>query len=341
MSLWLEHFLTGYFQLCGLVCGWSGSRLGRLLSSTFLVLILIELVGEMEKYFTEETPDNESVPAYFAKVIMGVNMAYKMIHAWIAFSALFECRRFRYLLEELPPVKATPFIYRHLILEFILFACNAFLVLSEYTIRGIYLENLRYAYSLQAVRARYLQMMVLVDRLDGQLEQLHHRVISGSSDYKTLRLDYAHLAKVTRSLSNLFGLSLLLLNVLCLGDWIIVCNVYFMVAYLQVLPATLFLFGQVMFVVCPTLIKIWSICAACHRCVSKSKHLQQQLKDLPGQTPLERSQIEGFALQIMQDPIQIDVCGIYHLNLQTLAGMFFFILEALVIFLQFVSLVRT
>lgn len=61
----------------------------------------------------------------------------------------------------------------------------------------------------------------------------------------------------------------------------------------------------------------------------------------------------------MQDPIQFDVCGIYHLNLQTLAGvrlykpkktveilyyflyfqMFFFILEALVIFLQFVSLV--
>lgn len=269
MSLWLEHFLTGYFQLCGLVCGWSGSRLGRLLSSTFLVLILIELVGEIETYFTEENPDNESVPAYFAKVIMGVNMAYKMIHAWIALSALFECRRFRYLLEELPPVKATSFIYRHLILEIILFACNAFLVLSEYTIRGIYLENLRYAYSLQAVRARYLQMMVLVDRLDGKLEQLHHRVISGSSDYKTLRLDYAHLAKVTRSLSHLFGLSLLLLNVLCLGDWIIVCNVYFMVAYLQVLPATLFLFGQVMFVVCPTLIKIWSICAASHRCVSK------------------------------------------------------------------------
>ncbi|KAH8342709.1 hypothetical protein KR084_003665, partial [Drosophila pseudotakahashii] len=71
-----------------------------------------------------------------------------------------------------------------------------------------------------------------------------------------------------------------------------------------------------------------------------SKHLQAQLKDRPGQTASERSQIEGFALQIMQDPIQFNVCGIYHLNLQTLAGMFFFILEALVIFLQFVSLVR-
>ncbi|EDX02903.1 putative gustatory receptor 9a [Drosophila yakuba] len=341
MSLWLEHFLTGYFQLCGLVCGWSGSRLGRLLGSTILVIILIELAGEIETYFTEETPEIKSIPSYFAKVILGVNMAYKMIHAWIAFWALFECRRLRHLMDELPPVKATPFIYRHLILEITLFACNAFLVVSEYNIRGIYLENLRYAYSLQAVRARYLQMTLLVDRLDGQLEQLHHRVISGSSDYKTLRLDYAHLAKVTRSLSHLFGLSLLLLNVLCLGDWIIVCNVYFMVAYLQVFPATIFIFGQTMFVVFPTLVKIWSICAASHRYVSKSKRLQQQLNDLPGQTPLERSQIEGFALQIMQDPIQIDICGIYHLNLQTLAGMFFFILEALVIFLQFVSLVRT
>ncbi|EDV46201.1 putative gustatory receptor 9a [Drosophila erecta] len=341
MSLWLEHVLTGYFQLCGLVCGWSGSRLGRLLSSTVLVLILIELLGEIKAYFMEETPDIQSVPLFFAKVIMAVNMAYKMIHACIAFLALFECRRFRNLQEQLPPVKDTAFIYKHLVLEIILFACNAFLVLSEYNIRGIYLENLRYAYSLQAVRARYLQMMVLVDRLDDQLEQLHHRVISGCSDYKALRLDYAHLANVTRSLSHLFGLSLLLLNVLCMGDWIIVCNVYFMVAYLQVFPATLFIFSQTMFVVCPTLIKIWSICAACHRCVSKSKHLQHQLNDLPGQTPLERSQIEQFALQIMQDPIQIDVCGIYHLNLQTLAGMFFFILEALVIFLQFVSLVRT
>ncbi|XP_043659873.1 putative gustatory receptor 9a [Drosophila teissieri] len=341
MSLWLEHFLTGYFQLCGLVCGWSGSRLGRLLGSTILVVILIELAGEIETYFTEETPEIKSIPAYFGKVIMGVNMAYKMIHAWIAFWALFECRRLRYLMEELPPVKATPFIYRHLILEIALFACNAFLVVSEYNIRGIYLENLRYAYSLQAVRARYLQMTLLVDRLDGQLEQLHHRVMTGSSDYKTLRLDYAHLAKVTRSLSHLFGLSLLLLNVLCLGDWIIVCNVYFMVAYLQVFPASIFIFCQTLFVVFPTLVKIWSICAACHRYASKSKHLQQQLNDLPGQTPLERSQIEGFSLQIMQDPIQIDVCGIYHLNLQTLAGMFFFILEALVIFLQFVSLVRT
>lgn len=66
-------------------------------------------------------------------------------------------------------------------------------------------------------------------------------------------------------------------------------------------------------------------------------------------------------MQIMQDPIEFEICGIYHLNLQTLAGVtyqhfsyqqdlsknnlnpkkvFFFMLEALVIFMQFVSLIK-
>ncbi|XP_017012905.2 putative gustatory receptor 9a [Drosophila takahashii] len=335
MSLWLERTLTGYLQLFGLVCGWSASRLGRLLGSTFLVLILIELATEIGWYFRGTLPF-EHLSSYFWKTIQGVNVTYKMVHTWIVLTALFQCQRVRRLREQLPLVRATTFMYRHLILEALLVICNLVLLYMEDWDQ----ESMRYAFSLQAVRARYLEMMLLVDRLDGQLEQLHRRVIDGSSDYKTLRSEYAHLAKLSRSLSHLFGLSLLLLNVLCLGDWIIVCNVYFMVQYLKALPATWFILGQTMYVVMPSLIKIWTMCAACHRCVAKSKHLQEQLKDRPGQTLSERSQIEGFALQIMQDPIQFDVCGIYHLNLQTLAGMFFFILEALVIFLQFVSLVR-
>ncbi|XP_017073770.1 putative gustatory receptor 9a [Drosophila eugracilis] len=341
MSLWLERSITGYFQLFGLVCGWSGSRLGRLLGSSFLLVILIELATEIGGYFKDSIPDDGPLASYFVKTIQGVNVAYKMVHAWIVIMALLQCRRNRCLLEQLPLVGSTSFAYRHLILELLLVGCALVLVFLDYSKGGEYLTTLQYSFSLQAVRARYLQMMLLVDRLDGQLEQLHHRVISGTIDYKTLRSDYAQLAKLSRSLSNLFGLSLLLMNILCLGDWIIVCNVYFMVEYLEALPASWFIFCQAMFVVLPTLGKIWTMCAACHRCVAKSKHLQEQLKDRPGQTPLERSHIEGFALQIMQDPIQFDVCGIYHLNLQTLAGMFFFILEALVIFLQFVSFVRT
>ncbi|XP_017114390.1 putative gustatory receptor 9a [Drosophila elegans] len=340
MSLWLDRCITGYFQLFGLVCGWSGSRLGRLLASSFLMLILIILLGQIVCYFREEQSDGDSVSTFFVKTIQSVNVAYNIIHAWITWMALVQCQRVRRLLEQLPLVRATSFMYRHLFVELFLVACALALVSYEYNKNGMYLEHLRYAFSLQAVRARYLQMMLLVDRLDGQLQELHHRVTAGCRDYKTLRSQYAHLAKVSRSLSHIYGFSLLLLNVICLGDWIIVCNVYFMVEYLQTLPATWLVFVQAMYVVIPTLVKISAMCAACHRCVANSKLLQEQLKDRPGQTPLERSQIEDFALQIMQDPIQFDVCGIYHLNLQTLAGMFFFILEALVIFLQFVSVVR-
>ncbi|XP_017055141.1 putative gustatory receptor 9a [Drosophila ficusphila] len=340
MSLWLEQALTAYFQAFGLACGWSSSRLGRLLGSSFLVLIVIEMTREVVCYFREELPTNDIISMYFVKTIQSVNVVYKMVHGWFAFMAIFECRRVRRLLKQLPLTGGTAFIYRHLILELIQLACIIVIVYYEYSIGGLYLENLRYAFSLQAVRARYLQMILLVKRLDDQLEQLHLRMMYGCTDYKTLRSDFAQLVKMSRSLSKLFGLSLLLLNILCLADWIIVCNVYFMVEHLKALQGTWFVFAQAMFVVVPTIIKICTICATCHRCVAKSKNLLKQLKDRPGQTPAERSQIEGFALQIMQDPIQFNVCGIYHLNLQTLAGMFFFILEALVIFLQFVSLIR-
>ncbi|XP_037726381.1 putative gustatory receptor 9a [Drosophila subpulchrella] len=340
MSLCLERCITGYFQLFGLVCGWSGTRLGRLLGSTFLVIILIELANEIVNYLKGALPNGEPLSSYFVKTIQSVNVAYKMVHTWIVLTALFECQRVRRLLEQLPLVRDTSFIYRHFILELVVLGCGLTLILIEYNVGGLYLESLKYAFSLQAVRARYLQMMLMVHRLDGQLEQLHRRVVTRATDYKTLRYEYAHLAKLSRSLSRLYGLSLLQLNILCLGDCIIMCNVYFMVEYLKALPATWFVFAQTMYVVLPTLVKISTMCAACQRCVAKSKHLQEQLNDRPGQTTSDRSQIEGFALQIMQDPIQFDVCGIYHLNLQTLAGMFFFILEALVIFLQFVSLVR-
>lgn len=34
-----------------------------------------------------------------------------------------------------------------------------------------------------------------------------------------------------------------------------------------------------------------------------------------------RNGTNEFALQIMQNPVQFDVCGIYNLNLNTLAGV--------------------
>ncbi|KAH8366877.1 hypothetical protein KR200_001086 [Drosophila serrata] len=346
MSLWLERCLTGYFQLMGLTCGWSGSRLGRLLSSSFLVLIMIERSYEIRSYFRETFTDSDGNTSgtsyFFANTVQGVNVGYKLVHLLIVGMALIECQRSRRLLEQLPPVRITPFIYRQIVLETLL---NGYILgLNIYLCKdrlGMLLECLRVVYSNQAVRARYLQVLLLVDRLDFQLEQLLQTMATKrrTVDYKSLRCDYARLAKVTRSLSQLYGLSLLLLNVLCLGDCLIACNVYFMVEYLEVLTASWFVFAQPVYIVVPTLIKIWTLCAACQRCVGKAKSLQAQLRDRPGQSAAERTQLEEFVLQIMQDPIHFDVCGIYQLNLQSLAGMFFFILEALVIFLQFVSLV--
>ncbi|KAH8303464.1 hypothetical protein KR059_011451 [Drosophila kikkawai] len=345
MSLWLERCLTGYFQLMGLTCGWSGSRLGRLLGSSWLLLIMIELAGQIRSYFKGEFGDEHVTPGtsfLFANTVQGVSVGYKLVHALIAGMALVECQRNRRLLEQLPPVRITPFIYRQLAVELLL---NGYIVGVNICLcwnrLELLLECLRMVYSNQAVRARYLQMLLLVDRLDFQLEQLLQKMAGRGRplDYQSLRCDYAHWAKVTRSLSQLYGLSLLLLNVLCLGDCLIACNVYFMVEYIEVISASWHVFAQAVYIVLPTLVKIWTLCAACQRCVEKAKYLQAQLKDRPGQSPEERSQIEEFVLQIMQDPIYFDVCGIYQLNLQSLAGMFFFILEALVIFLQFVSLV--
>ncbi|KAH8419734.1 hypothetical protein KR009_001986 [Drosophila setifemur] len=340
MPKWLERCLAGYFQLLGLVCGWNGRRLDRFLGTGFLLLVMVDLASQIRSYFKADLPTNEQVSFYFAKSIHGVNVAYKVIHAGIAFTAIVECQKSRRLLEQLPPVRISRFVYRQLVLEVFLNCYALLLSLGISRSSGMYLESLRYAYSNQAVRARYLQMFILVDRLDSQLEELQRRTASDSADYQALRMDYARLARISRSLSQLYGLSLLLLNVLCLGDCLIVCNVYFMVEYLESVPAGLIVVIQAIYIVLPTLVKLSTLCAACQRCLGKSKQLQAQLKDRPGHTASEKGQIEEFALQIIQDPIQFDICGIYHLNLQTLAGMFFFILEALVMFLQFVSLVK-
>lgn len=38
-------------------------------------------------------------------------------------------------------------------------------------------------------------------------------------------------------------------------------------------------------------------------------------------TSIARKQTEDFSLQIMQNSVQFEVCGIYHLNLKTLSGV--------------------
>ncbi|SPP78045.1 putative gustatory receptor 9a [Drosophila guanche] len=337
---WLERCLGGYFQLLGLRCSYSNRRVGRLLSSLYLVLVIIDLLVQMRNYGRgEELMIDRRL--FFPKAIQAVNVFYKLVHALIALFALIGCRRERHLLQQLPPTHATAAVNRLVALELLLVVYALTIAITDAMRFGQFVENLRYIFSSQAVRARYLQMLLLVRRLQAQLEQLQRQLINCSlEDYPQLRSAYAHLARLCRSLSQLYGPSLLLLNVLVLGDFLIVCNVYFMVGHLESVHATWLVFWQAVYVVVPTLVKIWTVCAACDRFVAGSKILQRQLSEKRGGTSQERSQIEEFSLQIMQDALQFNVCGIYHLNLQTLAAMFFFILEVLVIFLQFVTLIH-
>ncbi|XP_041451578.1 putative gustatory receptor 9a [Drosophila obscura] len=366
---WLERCLGGYFQLLGLRCSYSSRRVGRLLSSLYLVLVIVDLLVQMRNYGNGEEPMVDRA-LFFPKAIQAVNMFYKLVHALIALFALLGCQRERRLLQKLPPTHATAAIYRLVALELLMVVYALTICFSDALSSGQILENLRYVFSSQGVRARYLQMFLLVGRLQAQLEQLQRQLIACSpDDYQQLRSSYAHLAQLCRSLSQLYGPSLLLLNVLVLGDFLIGCNVYFMVEHMEAAPATWMVFWQAVYIVVPTLVKIWTVCAACDRFVAGSKILRQQLSERRGSTSQERCQIEEFALQIMQDALQFNVCGIYHLNLQTLAAvghatgtnkrhsnellsslsrvssrlslqMFFFILEVLVIFLQFVSLIH-
>ncbi|XP_017138640.1 putative gustatory receptor 9a [Drosophila miranda] len=336
----LDRCLGGYFQLLALRCSYSKRRAGRLLSNLYLMLVILDLVGQMRSYAHGQEPMVDRM-LFFPKAIQAVNVFYKLVHALIALFALIGCQRERRLLQQLPPTHATPAIYRQVALEVLMVVYALWISFFDSLNAGQFLENLRYVFSSQAVRARYLQMLLLVGRLQAQLEQLQRQLIDCSlDDYQQLRSSYAHLARLCRSLSQLYGPSLLLLNVLVLGDCLIVCNVYFMVEHLEAVPATWLVLWQAVYIVVPTLVKIWTVCAACDRFVMGSKILRQQLSDRRGRTSEERSQIEEFVLQIMQDTLQFNVCGIYHLNLQTLASMFFFILEVLVIFLQFVSVIH-
>ncbi|EDV33725.1 uncharacterized protein Dana_GF19152 [Drosophila ananassae] len=341
MSWWLEHCLWGYFQLLGLACGWNGNRLGRLFGSCFLLMVMTELANQIRKFVRGKETYGKVLAFYFVQSIQSISVAYRVLHLGIAFGAMVECRRSCRLLEELPAVRSSRFFYRQFGLEILLIFYILLVSYLSAAWSGMYLENLRYAYSTQAVRGRYLQMQLLVERLDYQMDLLLVKAQKGDLvDYQVLRAEYARLARLSRSVTQLYGFSLLLLNVLCTGDCLIVCNVYFMGDYLEQMPGNWLLFAMASYVVLPTIYKLSTLCAACHRCVGKSKLLHILLKDRSGHTHNERVQIEEFAMQIMQDPIEFEICGIYHLNLQTLAGVFFFMLEALVIFMQFVSLIK-
>ncbi|EDW82480.2 uncharacterized protein Dwil_GK25832 [Drosophila willistoni] len=354
MSNTLERCLAIYFHLMGLSCSYKGKSHAwfRTLTTIYMCLMLIELIAQIWSYFqwiqwqlvdlstnqeTEE-PDDQHL-RFYVNLVGSIDVTYKLIHILLILQSIVCRRQEQRLLDELPECKLSYNLCCQLILEVIL-ACQ---ICSLNFFGAIlnddpnFLLGLREILSYQAVRSRYLQIVILIARLEVQLEEsVWHRI--HDDDYERSRSSYTHTVYLMQCLSKLYGPSILLMNILCLGDCIVVCNVYIIISNWTESKLTWLLLLKSACAMLTTLLKISIICLACHRCTAKSKLLRQQLNARRCRTNFERSLIDDYILHIMQNPIEFDVFGMYQLNLMALTGMFLFLLEALVIFLQFVSL---
>ncbi|TDG41305.1 hypothetical protein AWZ03_012267 [Drosophila navojoa] len=359
-----ELFLSGYFRLLALTCSAQKPAVQQLLSS-YLALVLGDMLRQVWRYFTLSWEPSEGHSQHqkhfgtYAKIIDAMSLAYLLAHMLMLLQALLLRNRERRLLAQLPSVGGsmpTGFNLRlHVALECFIVACATTRALFQ-TIKGQQLlPSLRELYTTQAVRARYLQMSLMVVRLDIKLLSLQHRLLHGHQCSLELRTNYAHILRLMRQLSRIYGLSVLLMNVLCMGDFIVVCYAYIILWRLTTVSISWLLLWQTVYVVLPTIIKIWTLCAVCDSCAQRSKQLLVLINGawrrqpsagsgsgngnaIGSRSQIARKQTEDFSLQIMQNSVQFEVCGIYHLNLKTLSGMLFFIIDSLVIFLQFIGL---
>ncbi|KAH8416900.1 hypothetical protein KR222_011691 [Zaprionus bogoriensis] len=345
MSAQLERFLIVYFRVLALSCGARKRSLQRLLSA-FLALVLVDLVVQVWCYSSGvwltnvfQTRQHQQF-RFYVRIIDVMNLAYLLTHISMVVQALLWRNRERRLLLLLPKTESDQINVRfHLTLE-CLVSGGALLVVTFSSMHELHLvTNLRYLYSTQAVRARYLQMALFVLRLDAQLVTLQQQLGQGRRSSIELRSRYAHLVRLSQQISQLFGFSIVLMNLLCIGDFIVVCYSY--IVLWQFTDATLswMLSWQAVYVVMPALVNVWTLCAACHKCANHEKRTRYRTRTTRNMVAM-RNEANEFALQIMQNPVQFDVCGIYTLNLNTLAGMCLFILQSLVIFLQFVELIK-
>ncbi|XP_064537133.1 putative gustatory receptor 9a [Drosophila montana] len=348
-----EHFLAAYFRLLALTCSSQKRAVQRLLSG-YLALNLGDMVIQFWHYFGNgwqmnnfQQPRRQQFNAY-AKIIDAMSVAYLLAHMLMVLQALLLRNRERRLLAQLPTVVPPSTLINvrlHATLECVLIGCALTMGTYQSLQSRQLLPNLRYFYTTQAVRARYLQMALLVVRLDGQLLALEQQLVRGRGSSVELRARYAHIVRLAHQLSRLYGLSVLMMNVLCIGDFIVVCYAYIILWQLTNMNLSWLLLWQTIYVVLPTLIKICTLCAVCDKCAKRSQQLlvvisgawRQETATRPG---LTRTQTDEFSLQIMQNSVQFDVCGMYHLSLKTMAGMFLFILNTLVTFLQFVQLTK-
>ena len=306
-----EQFLAGYFRLLALTCSARKRSVQRLLSS-YLALVLGDMVIQLWRYFVNGWHLNElhkqrqqQFNAY-ARIIDAMGVAYLLAHMLMVLQALLLRNRERRLLAQLPaigePSSGLINIRLHMTLECIIIGCALTITVFQSIQGQQLLPNLREFYTTQAVRARYLQMALLVVRLDVQLVALQEQLVNGRRSSLELRSSYAHIVRLARQLSRLYGLSVLMMNVLCIGDFIVVCYAYIILWQLTTMNLSWVLLCQTIYVVLPTIIKIWTLCDVCDSCAKRvsflpnlclsiihSKHLSLSLSSVPSRRSCWRS----------------------------------------------------
>lgn len=274
----LELLLSSYFRLLALTCSAEKRAVQRLLSG-YLALVLVDMVVQMWRYFQNNWEMNDLHMQQrehfgtYTQIIDAMSVAYLLAHMLMVLQALLLRNRERRLLAQLPAIEApmsTSINLRlHVMLECLIIGCAvAMTVLQSIQGRQL-LPNLREFYTTQSVRARYLQMSLMVVRLDAKLLALQQQLLNGHSCSLELRASYAHIVRLARQLSRLYGLSVLLMNVLCMGDFIVVCYAYIILWRLTTMNISWLLLWQTVYVVLPTVIKIWTLCAVCDGCAKR------------------------------------------------------------------------
>lgn len=358
MSKRAERLLIVYFRALALSCSAPKRSVQRLLTA-YLALVLGDMAVQLWRYCgagwlpNNIHLQNHRVIRYYVRSIDVMKVAYLLTHLLIVAQALIWRNWERGLFGLLPHTQLDGSqlnVRFHLALEGII-SCGVLLpsITSVTQLRDL-AANLPYFFSIQAVRARYLQMALFVMRLDTQLQRLQLELGRGGCQME-LRARYAHLVRLSAHISRFFGLSILLMNLLCIGDVIAVCYSYIILWQFGDTMLGWMLLRQTVYVLFPALVKIWTLCAACHKCanhvgpnylslsvsISLSLFQSQQLQLLLNadcqqkrsrcrtstsiNMAASRNGTNEFALQIMQNPVHFSVCGIYNINLNTLAGV--------------------
>lgn len=273
-----ELLLSGYFRLLALTCSAQKPAAQRLLSS-YLALVMGDMCRQVWRYFahswelSEVYNQRQKHFGTYAKIIDAMSLAYLLAHMLMVLQALLLRNRERRLLAQLPSVggpNSTGFNLRlHVALECFIVACATNRALFQTIMGQQLLPSLRELYTTQAVRARYLQMSLMVVRLDMKLLSLQQQLLHGHRCSLELRTHYAHILRLMRQLSRIYGLSVLLMNVLCMGDFIVVCYAYIILWRLTNVNIGWLLLWQTVYVVLPTIIKIWTLCAVCDSCAQR------------------------------------------------------------------------